>query len=141
MTVKKYLEEINTDREYIRQLKIRRENIHINYNGITGIDYSGDKVQSSPTDKLFDKACEMYERMEEIDKKIASVTLRIDNKLSEIHKVGGAYAQILFMRYYDNMSLEDIADVLKRDYHYICTLNGEALKKFGELHPFSELAS
>lgn len=134
MPIKEYLEQISTDREYIRQLKIRRDNLHINYSGICAIDYSGDKVQSSPQNELEAQGWKLLERIQNIDAIIAEVSIRIDDRLKEIHEVGGIYSQILFMRYSDNKTLEQIADDFQRDYHYVCQLNGEALKKFDELH-------
>jgi hypothetical protein len=70
MTAKDYLNQIQSNNERIRQLKIIKEHIHINYTGISAIDYSGDKVQSTPHDVMFDKGCELLEDIEKIDKEI-----------------------------------------------------------------------
>lgn len=135
MSAKEYLESIQRDSEYLRQLKIRRNNLHIDYKGISAIDYSGDKVQSSPHNTLEEQAWKLLDRVQKIDEQIVTVSMRIDDSLKEIHDIdGGVYSQILFMVYVDGMKLNEIADKMKYDYHYICNLHGEALRKFSEHH-------
>ena len=131
MSAKTYLQKIKHDREYIRQLRARRDNLHLNYSGISGIDYSRDKVQGSPTNALEERAWDLLERMESINNEILTLSLDVDRKLEEIHNINNdLYAQILYMHYSEYKSFEQIAVDLNYDYHYVCQLHGEALKLF-----------
>jgi hypothetical protein len=131
MTAKDYLCKIKSDREYIRQLQARKESLHISYSGISGIDYSKDKIQSSPVNTLEQRAWDMLERMQEIDDKIIELSLNIDKKLQEIHEIGNSlYSQLLYMRYAEYKTFEQIAVDLSYDYFYVCRTHGEALRVF-----------
>ena len=133
MSAKDYLCKIKYDREYIRQLRLRKETMHIDYNGISGIDYSRDKIKASPVNKLEEQAWKLLETMQDIDKSIAELSLDINRKLDEIHSIdNGLYSKILFMRYSEYKSFERIAVDLNYNYHYVCQLHGEALKLFTE---------
>jgi len=133
MTAKDYLNQIQSNNERIRQLKIIKEHIHINYTGISAIDYSGDKVQSTPHDVMFDKGCELLEDIEKIDKEIRR-RVETNTKIAlEIQQLDGddyKYSTILFERYYVGKSLVDISKSMYLDYKYVCQLHGEALRQF-----------
>ena len=79
MTIKDYLSQIQRYREYIRQLRERRENLHMTYIGLTGINYSGDKVQRSTSNKLEEEGWKLIERLQKIDEEIAKVSVLIDD--------------------------------------------------------------
>ena len=135
MTIKEYLNQIGYYREYLRQLKTRKENIHIDYTGISAIDYGGDRVQSSPTNKLEDEGWRLLERIQNIDKEIERVSILIDDISTEIHEVdGGKYSQILFLRYYDGKNLKEISAEQHTDYNQICRIHGAALRAFAIKH-------
>jgi hypothetical protein len=135
MSAKDYLNQIQSNKERIRQLKIIKEHIHINYTGISAIDYSGDKVQSTPHDVMFDKGCELLEDIEKIDKEIRQ-RVEANTKIAlEIQYLNGddyKYSTILFERYYVGKSLADISKSMYLDYKYVCQLHGEALRQFAQ---------
>ncbi len=140
MNAKDYLSKIKTDREHIQRLKQRKESIGMEYNGITGIDYTRERVQKSYSNAIESAAWGMLERLEQIDKDIVNITLDIDRKLSEIETLeNGIYVQILFMQYSENKNLKEIAEIMGYDYKYVCKLNGDALRAFEKMY-LKELA-
>ena len=135
MTAKDYLSQIQSNNERIRQLKIIKEHIHINYTGISAIDYSGDKVQSTPHDVMFDKGCELLADIEKIDTEIrqrVETNTRIALEIQYMNGDDYKYSTILFERYYVGKSLADISKSMYLDYKYVCQLHGEALRQFAQ---------
>ena len=135
MSVKDYLNQIQSNKERIRQLNVIKDTIHINYDGISAIDYSGDKVQSSPHDVMFEKGCEMLEKIEEINAEIIKRTntnTRIGIEIQQMIADDIKYNTILFERYFVGNTLADVAKNLYLDYKYVCQLHGEALRLFGK---------
>ena len=133
MSVKDYLNQIQSNKERIRQLNVIKDTIHINYDGISAIDYSGDKVQSSPHDVMFEKGCEMLEKIEEINAEIIKRTntnTRIGIEIQQMIADDIKYNTILFERYFVGNTLADVAKNLYLDYKYVCQLHGEALRQF-----------
>jgi hypothetical protein len=135
MSVKDYLNQIQSNKERIRQLNLIKDSIHINYTGISAIDYSGDKVQSTPKDVMFEKGCEMLEKIEEINAEIIKRTdtnTRIGFEIQQMIADDIKYNTILFERYFVGNTLADVAKNLYLDYKYVCQLHGEALRLFGK---------
>jgi hypothetical protein len=135
MSVKDYLNQIQSNKERIRQLNVIKDTIHINYDGISAIDYSGDKVQSTPKDVMFEKGCEMLEKIEEINAEIIKRTdtnTRIGFEIQQMIADDIKYNTILFERYFVGNTLADVAKNLYLDYKYVCQLHGEALRLFGK---------
>jgi hypothetical protein len=135
MSVKDYLNQIQSNKERIRQLNVIKDSIHINYDGISAIDYSGDKVQSTPKDVMFEKGCEMLEKIEEINAEIIKRTdtnTRIGFEIQQMIADDIKYNTILFERYFVGNTLADVAKNLYLDYKYVCQLHGEALRLFGK---------
>lgn len=131
MTIKEYLNQIQSYREYIRQLKARKENLHIAYTGLSGIDYSGDKVQTSTSNKLEAEGWKLIERLQKIDDEIERVSIQIDDISDKIGSLDDdKYSKLLFMRYYDGKSLKDISKEFDLEYSRVCKLHGQALKAF-----------
>lgn len=136
MSTKEYLNQIQSCREYLRQLYVRKENLHINYSGISAIDYSSDRVQSSPENKLEEEGWKLAERIGKINEEIEQTSIKIDDISAEIYRVdnGGRYSRLLFLKYYDGKTLKEIATEIKTDYCKTCRLHGEALRAFGEIY-------
>lgn len=136
MSTKDYLGQIQSCREYLRQLYIRKENLHINYNGISAIDYSGAKVQSSAENKLEAEGWKLAERIAKLNEQIEETSIKIDNISQEIYSVdsGGRYSRILFLRYSEGRSLKEISTEYGLDYCQTCRLHGEALRAFKDTY-------
>lgn len=134
---KTYLKEIREKRHHIEHLKERRANLHLDVS-FGGMDYSADRIQNSPKNKLEEAAVKLIERIERIDKTIARLSVEIDDRIESIEALqNDNYREILFKRYVEGKSFEEISVEMKYAYNYTCTLHGEALKKLSNVLNFS----
>ena len=135
MTAKEYLQEIRKFDRYIEQKQIEYDSLYRLRGGASGIDYSKDKVQTSPdgqgftriSDRLVDLQSEINEA---VDRFCQMKHERID-QIQQLPKV--EYSEILFKRYVEYKSLERVAWEMNYSYIYICQLHGGALNEFEEM--------
>ena len=110
----------------ITELNQMRERLNI----MSGIDYSKDKIQSTPTSGN-KQVEEMVDLENEILKMIEDETTLKHRIIAEIQILDNAlYADILFRRYVECLSFERIACDMGYVYNYVCTVHGNALKAF-----------
>lgn len=134
---KTYLKEIREKRQHIERLKERRAALHLDVS-FGGMDYSADRIQNSQKNKLEEAAVKLYERIERIDKTIARLSVEIDDRIESIEALqNDNYREILFKRYVEGKSFEEISVEMKYVYNYTCNLHGEALKKLSNVLNFS----
>lgn len=128
---KRYLYEIG---DIKRELKICREQAsecHISYSSLRGIDYSKDNVQSSPKNALEEAAWKMMEQEERLAKEIVRLTSDLNEHLSAIRKVQPKkYADILYMIFYEQQPLEDIATAHGLKISYVRKMQSQAINAF-----------
>lgn len=130
MNAKKYLEKIREAEiklgQRIDELNDMRSRITL----ISGIDYSKDRVQSSPSsgnkqiEALVDLEAKIWSAVqteEELKDKIIGEIQQLTNPL---------YVDILFRRYVKFQSFERISYDMNYAYNYVCNLHGEALIAF-----------
>ena len=126
---KKYLEDIKFLRQYLIRLKRRKASIHLDVS-FGGIDYSADRVQNSPKNKLEEAIVKLSDRLERIDKSIAQTIEEIDNRVGCIENLSdGKYKQILYKHYAEDQSLKIISEDMCYTYAYVCNLHQEALRE------------
>ena len=110
----------------ITELNQMRERLSL----IAGIDYSKDRIQTSPTsgnkqiEDIVDyenNIIDMIKQETELKHKIIGEIQTLENPI---------YVDILFRRYVECNSFERIACDMGYVYNYVCTLHGEALKLF-----------
>lgn len=136
MTAKEHLQEIRKFDRYIEQKQIEYDSLYRLRGGAGAIDYSKDKVQTSPdgqgftriSDRLVDLQSEINEA---VDRFCQMKHERID-QIQQLSKV--EYSEILFKRYVEYKSLDQIAYEMNYTYKYICNVHGFALKEFNDLH-------
>lgn len=135
--VKQYLKEIKYKQQYLQRLKKRRESLHLDVS-FGGIDYSADRIQSTPKNKLEEAVVKLSDRLERIDNEVAKVSLEIDDRVKSIEMLSNdTYKNILFKRYVEDKSFEEISVELQYAYNYTCTLHGEALVNLSKVLNFS----
>ena len=135
--VKTYLKEIREKQQQIERLKKRRTALHLDVS-FGALDYSADRIQNSPKNKLEEAAVKLIERIEEIDKTIARLSVEIDDRIENIEALqNDNYREILFKRYVEGKSFEEISVEMKYVYNYTCNLHGEALKEISNVLNFS----
>lgn len=126
---KEYLSGIKYKRRQLDRLKKRRADLHLDVS-FGGIDYSADRVQSTPKNKMEEAMVKLSDRMEYLDRKIVELSVEIDDRLSSIEGIdNGNYRDILYKRYAEYKSFEQISIELGYVYNYTCNLHGEALKE------------
>ena len=132
MNAKEYLSQIRRldmrIGQRITELNQMRERLSV----LTGIDYSKDRVQATPTsgnrqiEELVDFENEIL-RMVEAETKLKH---RI---IAEIQILDNAlYADILFRRYVECLSFERIACDMGYAYNYVLNIHGRALQSFAD---------
>ena len=135
--VKQYLKEIKYKQQYLQRLKKRRESLHLDVS-FGGIDYSADRIQSTPKNKLEEAVVKLSDRLERIDNEVAKVSLEIDDRVKSIEMLSNdTYKNILFKRYVEDKSFVEISVELQYAYNYTCTLHGEALVDLSKVLNFS----
>ena len=133
MTAKEYLQQIQRNDIKINQLIKEAEDLRKSIVFISGIDYTKDRVQASPDSST--GPMKTIERWYDLERDIEK---RIDQHVRLKHKIiqeiqslkKSEYSEILYMRYVNYMSLEEIACSLKYSYYRVAHLHGEALQAF-----------
>ncbi len=99
--------------------------------GCHAIDY-GDRVQTSPSaDSIPNEVIRRAELEADISRKIERF-LQLKHKIiNEIQSLDNAvYVKILYMRYVEYKSLDEIAEKMNYSYRQVLRLHGTALKEF-----------
>ena len=131
--VKEYLKEIKYKQQYLQRLRKRRASLHLDVS-FGGIDYSADRIQSTPKNKLEEAMVKLSDRLERIDNNIAKVSIEIDDRISSIEKLSNDTSQsILFKRYVEDNSFEEISVEMGYVYNYTCNLHGDALSELSKV--------
>ena len=129
--VKAYLRQIAHNRETVRMLKQRKKDLTMGMTAISGIDYSRDRITSTPKNAMEEAAWRLLERAEIIDREILRLVDQTDQIIAEIAGIQNAtYKTILFKRYVECKDLKDMAKEMDYSYDHICHLHGEALDHF-----------
>lgn len=134
MKAKEYLQQVQKLDVMINQ-KIAEKSELRKFDGVLGIDYSGNKVQSSPKgDAPFTKSVERIIDLEkEIDDMIDQYVNFKDQIINEIQSLSNVtYIEILYKRYIKYKRLEVIAVELGYSYQYVRVMHGYALQEFGK---------
>lgn len=135
--VKTYLKEIREKRQHIERLKERREALHLDVS-FGGIDYAADRVQNSPKNKLEEAAIKLFKRIEQIDRTIARLSVEVDDRIESLEQLPEeTHRNILFKRYVENLSFEEISVEMGYAYNYTCNIHGDALKELSKHLNFS----
>ena len=133
INAKEYLREIKVKRNQLKRFKDRRSSLHLDVS-FGGIDYSADRVQSTPQNKLENAMIKLSDRMAYLDRKIAELSVEIDDRINSIEAIeNGNYRDILFKHYAEYKSFEQISVEMGYVYNYTCNLHGEALKELTQL--------
>lgn len=135
MTGKEMMEQLRASvkrREFLRKIRAK---IHMDIDS-SGIDYSADRVQSTAKDPMFEEACRMLERLQEIDTEIIQLSESINRAVDLIRKIPFSRpAETLFKRYYTGQKLNKIADEMGYSYAQVKRYHAEGLKELEAIIP------
>lgn len=133
INAKQYLRDIKHMRRRLERLRQRRANLHLDVS-FGGINYSADRVQSTPKNKLEEAMVRLFERMEALDNDIATLSIDIDDRINSIEKLNNdTHKSVLYKRYVENKTFEEISVEMGYVYNYTCNLHGDALSELSKL--------
>jgi len=134
-------------KEYLQQLPVldmkinlklkELEALKVKLIGVGGVDYSNDRVQTSPqnaanfTEILHNIECLENEINTDIDK-LVNKRHCIINQINELQNV--QYIEILYKRYVEYKDLKKIAKEMEYTYDYIRKIHVKALQNFEKRH-------
>lgn len=132
MTAKEYLTALKKLDIRIKQKKEHAEELRQAVTGTESFDYSKLRVQASLTeDKLGDSVIKIMELEYEIQQLIIDMHEQKNRIINEIHDLDNAdYIRLLYMRYVEYLSLEEIAVKMCFSYDRIRHMHGYALQEF-----------
>lgn len=132
MTAKEYLMALKKLDIRIKQKKEHAEELRQTVTSTGSFDYSKLKVQASITDdKMGDTIIKIMELEYEIQQLIIDMHEQKNRIINEIHDLDNAdYIRLLYMRYVEYLSLEEIAVKMCFSYDRIRHMHGYALQEF-----------
>lgn len=137
MKAKEYLQQLPVlDMKINLKLK-ELEALKVKLIGVGGVDYSNDRVQTSPqnaanfTEILHNIECLENEINTDIDK-LVNKRHCIINQINELQNV--QYIEILYKRYVEYKDLKKIAKEMEYTYDYIRKIHVKALQNFEKRH-------
>lgn len=137
MDARNYLRQIHKleTRISMRQRQIKDLRRSMAY--LHSVDYSADRVQTSPTGSGFtDDAIRLADMELDIERKIHACEELRELIISQIEGMDDQrHIDVLSGVYVHRMDLMDIATDMKYDYYWVCHLHGEALKAFERKYP------
>lgn len=135
MTAKQYLQQIYRLQVKIRHRQEQLVTLKASASGFRAIDYSADKIQSSPSDRMADVVGKYADLEAEINRLIDEYIFKQNYIIKQIEGIQNAQlADILYARYILCEPLTKIANDLHYDYKYCCRLHGRALREFAQLY-------
>lgn len=137
MDARNYLRQIHKleTRISMRQRQIKDLRRSMAY--LHSVDYSADRVQTSPSGAGFnDDAIRLADMELDIERKIHACEELRELIISQIEGMDDQrHVDVLSGVYVHRMDLMDIATDMKYDYYWVCHLHGEALKAFERKYP------
>lgn len=131
MTAKEYLSQVYKLSREIESNKRRIAELESEIGGLRAIDYSGDKVQSSPVDSL----SEGIARLDEIQRRLITDTVKLQRDkgriLEEIRSLPDTRCiEVLTLRYVDCKRWGKIEKEMHESRRTIFRIHGDALELF-----------
>lgn len=117
----------------IEELEEMRHRISV----LTGIDYSKDRIQSTPSsgNKQIEDLVDFENTVLDLIHKETKLKHKVIGEIQEL--TNPIHVDLLFRRYVECQSFEKIACDMGYAYNYVCTLHGDALKEFDKVLNFS----
>lgn len=132
MKPKEYLQQVQKLDVMINQ-KIAEKSELRKFDGVSGIDYSGDKVQSSskgdaPFTKTVEQIIDLEKEIDDMIDQYVNLKHQIINEIQSLSNV--TYIDVLYKKYIEYKRLEVIAVEMSYSYQYVRVMHGYALQEF-----------
>lgn len=132
-------------KEYLRQLRVFSIKIQQKKDELEGLKAAAEnvsagidseRVQTSPKDRMPDDVSRIVDLESEIHKDIQELLILKNKIINEIQGLSNpVYIEILYKRYVEYKSLEEISVELKYSYVHVKRLHGIALQAFRRFYP------
>ena len=131
LTAKQYLEQLRVLDTKINQKLRELDNLIAVATNTGAIDYSKDKVQTSSQNAQEEKICKYVDLDAEINREIDIYVNERHKIINQIHELKNVdYITLLYKRYVEYKSLEQICVEMHFSYVYVRKMHGYALKNF-----------
>lgn len=136
LSARKYLEQLQTFDIYINQDLERLDDMKTNACSTGAIDYSAERVQTSPSG---DSLCRQVTNYVAFNEKInAEIDRFVDAKEQIISEIRGLrdknYIQVLYKVYVQYKTVKQASKEMKKSYNYTVELHNKALAAFEETY-------
>lgn len=135
LTAKQYLDQLRVIDTKINQKMEELADLMTAATSTGAIDYSKDRVQTSPQNAQENRICKYVDLDAEINKEIdefVDIKHRVTKEIQELNI--DYYIKILFKVYVQYKTVKDTANEIGLSYQYVRDLHKKALKAFEELH-------
>lgn len=135
MTAKKYLQQLYKLCVQIQHRQEQLATLKASAAGFHAVDYSADRVQSTPDDHMANAVGKYADLEAELNKMIDEYFFKQNYIIGQIDGIHNAQlSDILYARYVQMESISKIANDLHYEYTYCCRLHGKALKEFAAMY-------
>lgn len=135
LTAKQYLDQLKVIDTKINQKMEELADLMTAATNNGAIDYSKDRVQTSPQNAQENRICKYVDLDAEINREIdefVDIKHRVTKEIQELNV--DYYIKILFKVYVQYKTVKDAANEIGLSYQYVRDLHKKALKAFEELH-------
>lgn len=130
---KNYLMVIRTHQVRIRQLRLERTELRLEYSGVSGIDYAADRIQTSPTNGLENAGWKLLDRLKVIDKRINDLSDERYIRIDAIQKLPDPNESMVLQLYFvHDMSQKRIGEYLNYSEKQVGRMYRNGLEQFYE---------
>ena len=130
VTPKEYLRQLRVFSIKIQQKKEELESLKAAAENVTA-SIDNERVQTSPKDRMPEDISRIVDLENEIREDTHRLIFMKDKIINEIHKLNNpVYIEILYKRYVEYKSLEEISVELSYSYIHVKRLHGYALQAF-----------
>lgn len=131
MRAKDYLRNLQLIRRKKEQSEGQLERLRESMSLLEGIRYDRDKVQTSASNNQMDGIIKLVDAEREYEHDLLLYTETEKRIVAEINSLENAdYIDVLYGRYVDGKSFEEISCDIYRSYYRTCHIHGEALMEF-----------
>jgi DNA-directed RNA polymerase specialized sigma subunit len=135
LTAKQYLDQLRVIDTKINQKMEELADLMTTATSTGAIDYSKDRVQTSPQNAQENRICKYVDLDAEINREIdefVDIKHRVTKEIQELNV--DYYIKILFKVYVQYKTVKDAANEIGLSYQYVRDLHKKALEAFEELH-------
>lgn len=135
LTAKQYLDQLRVIDTKINQKMEELADLMTAATSTGAIDYSKDRVQTSPQNAQENRICKYVDLDAKINREIdefVDIKHRVTEEIQELNV--DYYIKILFKVYVQYKTVKDAANEIGLSYQYVRDLHKKALKAFEELH-------